>query len=376
MTSPSIENCIEADVAIIGAGPAGTAAALHLGQLGVHNVVLLDRHDFPRDKTCGSGVSPKGIAVLKKLGVWESVEPQAYPIRGLRLVTPGDREVFVSGGDSAAAVVCNRRTLDELLLKRAVSLGVRFVPHFNAQSLVMEGERVAGCTAADGRSVRARVVVVADGAHSRFTLERGDKSIYQAIMGWWDDVPFTEHHVELVFDKAVAPMYGWLFPEGGSRVNIGIVYPDDAHEKRARELFQAFLDKHYASRLRSARQVGKWQGHPVSYSYQIEKLTSPGRMVIGEAGRMTHPATAEGISQGMRTGIFAAEALRDLLVDKRDEAEAFASYESQCRRTFLASFLASKVWLKTVSSPALDWMVATMQRPGLKKAFGRVLAQM
>ncbi len=367
---------IEADVAIIGAGPAGTAAALHLGQLGVKNVVLLDRHDFPRDKTCGSGVSPKGISVLRELGVWEQVEPHAYPIRGLRLVTPGDREVFLSGGDSAAAVVCCRRTLDHLLVQRAQALGARFVPHFFAQELLEEGGRVVGCAAADGRTVRAKVTVVADGAHSRFAVERGQKALYQAIMGWWDGVPFTSHHVELVFDRMVSPMYGWLFPEGGERVNIGIVYPDDAHEKRARELFQAFLDKHYAARLRPARQVGKWQGHPVCYSYKIEKLSSPGRLVIGEAGRMTHPATAEGIYQGMRSGMLGAQALRALLTGEQEEAAAFAEYESRCRRAFLASFVASKVWLKTITSPALDWMVGTLQRPGLKKAFGRLMAQM
>ena len=75
-----------ADVAIIGAGPAGTAAAIHLGQLGAGNVILVDRHDFPRDKTCGSGVSPKGLDVLKALGVWDQVMPEAYWIKGLRLV--------------------------------------------------------------------------------------------------------------------------------------------------------------------------------------------------------------------------------------------------------------------------------------------------
>src|SRR5690606_16616408 len=65
----------ESDVVILGAGPAGTAAAVHLGALGVRSVALVDRHDFPRDKTCGSGVSPKGIKVLKELGVWSDVEP-------------------------------------------------------------------------------------------------------------------------------------------------------------------------------------------------------------------------------------------------------------------------------------------------------------
>ncbi len=372
MTAPRID----ADVAIIGAGPAGIATALHLGQLGVKNVVLLDRHDFPRDKTCGSGLSPKGIAVLKALGVWEQVESKSYPIHGLRLVTPGNREAFISGGEAAAAVICHRRTLDHLLLQRAQSLGTQFIPHFHAQELLKDDHRVVGVTAADGRSVRAKVTVVADGAHSRFTLERGPKALYQAIMGWWDDVPFTSNHVELVFDKSVAPMYGWLFPESPTRVNIGIIYPDEAHKKKARELLQAFLDKHYAKRLSAGRQVGKWQGHPVSYSHEISSLTSQGRIVVGEAGRMTHPATAEGIYQGMKSGMLAAEALKEVLTGELVEFDAFARYESRCRRTFWSSSLAARAWLNAVESPVLDAVVATAQKPAIKRVFGKLMAQM
>src|SRR5271170_7655713 len=84
-----ISSSMEAEVLIIGAGPAGTAAAIHLGQLGVTNVVLVDRLDFPRDKTCGSGVSPNGIATLRTLGVWAEVASHAYAIHGLRVVFAG-----------------------------------------------------------------------------------------------------------------------------------------------------------------------------------------------------------------------------------------------------------------------------------------------
>src|SRR6185436_15703399 len=122
--------CEMTSVAIIGAGPAGTAAAIHLGQLGVKDVVLVDRYDFPRDKTCGSGISPKGIETLKTLGVWEQVSAEAYGISGLRLVLPGGREVFASGGKEAAAIICCRRRFDHLLLERARALGVRFIPNF------------------------------------------------------------------------------------------------------------------------------------------------------------------------------------------------------------------------------------------------------
>lgn len=367
---------IQADVAIIGAGPSGTATAIHLGHLGVPNVVLLDRLDFPRDKTCGSAVSPKGLGVLKALGVWEEVEPHSYGIRGLRLVTSGGRDVVVSGGDRAAAIVCCRRTLDHLLLKRAVSLGVRFVPHFYAQELIEEDSRITGIHALDGREVRARFTIVADGAHSRLAINQKPKQIIQAIMGWWENLAFPPNRVEMIFDKAVRPYYGWLFPESDTRVNIGICYEDRDHSKNARKLFAEFLEKHYRTRLAGAVQIGDWKGHQISYTYKIERLWSPGRIITGEAGRMTHPATAEGIYQGMRAGMLAAEALREIILERDGEAEAFTRYESRCREAFQRSFRTARWWRAAVSTPVLDWAVALAQTRAARSAIAKVMAEM
>src|SRR5262245_44835023 len=141
------------DVLIIGAGPAGSAAAIRLGRLGVRNVVMVDRHDFPRHKTCGGGVSPKAIEILKYLGVWNDIAVDAYRIAGLRLVTPGGQEAYISGGESVAAIICQRRILDNSLLQSAVSLGACFIPRFEAQNLIFEGGRVGGVIARDGRAI-------------------------------------------------------------------------------------------------------------------------------------------------------------------------------------------------------------------------------
>jgi menaquinone-9 beta-reductase len=373
---------IEAEVAIIGAGPAGTAAAAHFGQLGVRDVVLVDRADFPRDKTCGSGISPKGIDTLKELGVWKQIEPHAYWINGIRLVTPGDLESWQSAGDKGAAVVCQRRVLDKLLLDRATERGVRFVPNFTANEVLSEGGRVVGFADRDGRQVRARYTLVAGGSHCKIGVEPGrPKRTIQAIMGWWEGVPFRPHHVEMIFDKMVMPYYGWLFPESETRVNIGITYEDGEPgsgemKQNARALFQRFLDKHYAARLANATQLGAWKGHPIVYSYEIGKLTAPGKMVIGEAGLMTHPATAEGIYQGMRSGMLAAEAVRDVILRGRDEAAAMAEYEQRCRKAFQLSFWGGALFRAAVKTPLLDWIVRASTNPRVASATAKLMAQM
>lgn len=369
---------VHANVAILGAGPAGAAAAAHLGTLGVRNVMLVDKHDFPRDKTCGSGVSPRGIATLKELGVWHEVEPHAYWIKGIRLVTPDGHDTVQSAGDVAAAIVCQRRVLDHVLVKKAVSRGAKLLPDFHVVEALSEGERTVGIRAADGREVRAKLVMIAGGSHCRVGLpEVRPRKIIQAIMGWWDDVPFRANHVEMIFDRALVPYYGWLFPEGERRVNVGITYEEKEGDKRnARTLFKEFLDRHYAERLAGATQVGPWKGHPITWSYGIESLTAPGRIVIGEAGLMTHPATAEGIYQGMRSGMLGAEAIADVLVHGRSEADAFAQYERRCREQFQLSFWGGGVFRRIVRHGGLDRMVALGETPLVQSATARLMAQL
>jgi 2-polyprenyl-6-methoxyphenol hydroxylase-like FAD-dependent oxidoreductase len=94
---------IHADVGIIGAGPAGLATAVHLGQLGIDRVVIVDRAYFPRDKTCGSAISPKGCKILEALGVGPSVTQQSYAIAGMRLVTPRGHDAIMSSPQDVAA---------------------------------------------------------------------------------------------------------------------------------------------------------------------------------------------------------------------------------------------------------------------------------
>ncbi len=359
------EKTLEADVVIVGAGPAGTAMAAHLGQIGVANVTLLDKHDFPRDKTCGSGVSPKGIQVLRDLGLWEEVKKEAYAIQGLRLVTPQGVESYLSGGAKADAVVCQRRVLDHLILKKALAGGVRFEPNFNVDKLIEEQGRVVGVTGKDGRSVRAKYTIIAGGTHcsishgptgaptrGKLVPERRPRKMIQAIMGWWDNVPFRENFLEMVYDPEVVPYYGWLFPESPTRVNIGITYEDPNGKRNARELFAGFLDRQYKDRLAGATQVGGWKGHPVAYSYDIEGLTSPGRFVIGESGLLTHPATAEGIYQGMKSGMLAAESVRDILVRGVPEVTAFAEYERHVKEVFRLSFIGGGIFRRLMKTPA------------------------
>jgi geranylgeranyl reductase family protein len=362
---------------VIGAGPAGSATALRLAQLGVNDVTIVDLHDFPRHKTCGSGLSPRAIRTLEQLGVWPSVEPIAYPISGLRLVTPGGHETYLSAGDKAQAAICLRHDLDYEIHKRSLEQGVRFMPGFVASEPILRADdRWAGVRAKDGREVRADWVVVANGAHSRFSTCDGPKHTIHTIMGWWENVEYRPHTLEMIWDELTLPYYGWLFPETSTRVNIGITYEDNLKLKNARRMFEMFLRKHYGQRLRGATALGKWKGHPIVYTYRTGSLSSPGRVVVGEAGRMTHPATGEGISQAMRSGMYAAEAIAQICAGAVTERQVLARYERRCASGFLPSFWAGGLFRGVLRTPLLDYVVKAKNMPALEAATARVLAHM
>ncbi len=309
--------------------------------------------------------------------MWEDIERLAYPISGIRLVTPGKRDIFLDApGGKPQAVICLRRDMDYQIFKAARDAGVTFLPNFRAKEPIVEDGRWRGIRAADGRTVRARYSVIANGAHSKWGADLGPKREIRAIMGWWKNVPFRPKAIEMIFDRMLEPYYGWLFPETEERVNIGITYEDRDGKHNARELFQRFLDAYYADRLAEAEQVGAWKGHPIVYTYRIAHLHSPGRVVVGEAGRMTHPATGEGISFGMRSGIWAADALRDVIERKVPENVAMQLYTARCAAAFSPSFWAGGAFRRLLKTGVLDRAVDLAQTKTVQEIMRRFLSHL
>lgn len=364
------------DVVIVGAGPAGASAAVALAQRGVKDILLLDRATFPREKTCGSGLSPNAIALAEELGIGGDLRRQAVKIESVKIVTPAGRSMVLSS--NASAVILLRREFDHLLLERARALGASFEGGVRATTLLREGDRVVGVRMADGREIRARFVLCADGAHSIFSTDPRPKRSISTLMGWWDGADFVPGQIEMIFDRNVAPLYGWLFPEGGARVNIGICMEgqEEGGEKagrNVRDVFARFLADHYEARLRGAVPVGKLKGHPIVYTTWVGHNTAPGALYVGEAARVTHNATGEGISQAMQCGIFAAEAVSAVLAGRADEAAAWRAYVWRHRRRFTAGFFAGHALRAIIRSPVLDGVAALYNQPAIRRNVVRVL---
>ncbi len=362
---------MDTEILIVGAGPSGAAAAVRLGQLGIQDVLLVDRDGFPRNKTCGSGLSPAALHVAEALGLGAELRKRANPIVTVRFVTPSGEELRVPA--NSAAVVLLRREFDNLLVERARALGVRFRGRWRAMEAIEENGRVAGVRGLEGEEIRARWTLFADGAHSLFSKDDRERRHIDALMGWWEGPDFEHGRLDMVFDPELSPLNGWLFPETATRVNIGIcVDAQDEYGRKVprdlRALFRAFLDRRFASELRTARQIGSWKGHPIVHTTWIANVSRPGALLIGEAARLTHNGTGEGISQAMQSGVFAADALATVVRGQADEPAAWRAYLSALRRRFTPEFAAGHLLRELVADGMLDRLARTYNSESFQRA--------
>ena len=373
---------------IIGAGPGGGAAAVRLLQRGVRDVVLVDKDRFPREKTCGSALSPNGLKLTDELGVGDEVRRLGYVINSLRIKTPGNREMQLS--TEQAAIVLLRKHFDNLLVAEAQRLGADFRPAWKASELIHEGGRVVGVRSRD-EELRADYVLCADGAHSIFSWDERPKRTISTLMGWWEDLAFQPGTMEMIFDKHLSPLYGWMFPESENRVNIGICMDGEEdsalareHDGRkkttrnVREVFDRFLDDHFRDRLAGARQIGKLKGHPISYTTWIKDCAGEGVLYLGEGARITHNATGEGIYQAMQSGVYAADAIADVVAGSASEKQAWSRYLWKNRQRFTFGFVMGHVLRGALKTPLFDAIAVGYNTPLVRKlatwAVGSALA--
>jgi menaquinone-9 beta-reductase len=307
------------DAVIVGAGPAGSTAALCLARAGAR-VALVDRRAFPRDKACGDLVGPRGVRMLAELSV---VPTDARAVGDMIVVGPSGRRALLPtspGQDYPGhALAISRLTLDRLLLEAAVDAGACLVRDL---FLDLAGDRraVTGVRLATGGELRADVVVGADGATSRVAGAAGLVDAGRALWGFalrsYLDVPVDLPHILLWEPEPwqLFPGYGWLFPTAGGQANVGLGLAVGPHRLLARQAGERFDDFcEYLRRLgllpaatgTAATRLGGWLKMGV-----VGTVPARGRvLLVGDAAGLINPLQGEGIAQAMLSGQSAAAAI-------------------------------------------------------------------
>jgi geranylgeranyl reductase family protein len=334
------------DLAVVGAGPAGAAAAL--GALAVDptlRVALLDRAEFPRDKPCGDGVAPQALDVLAGVGVVGLLDDRV-PVTRLRLMRDG---VFAERSMTRPAYVVPRTVLDGRLHRAACAAGA--VPVRHRARAVAERTRTVEL---DG-GVEARLVVAADGVHSEVRrslgLPRGPVAV--ALRGYAPTPPGRAGVQVIAFGTRRQPAYAWSFDRGDGLANVG--YGElltSRHSPPTRAGLLAGLEALLPGASRGAE---AWRGHPLPLStYRPLRLGRGRTLLAGDAAALVNPLTGEGIYYALATGLLAGRSAA-LALRADDGRSALTRYTSAARallaRHLRHTALASRLCL---AGPVLD----------------------
>ena len=333
------------DVLVVGAGPAGSAAALTLARGGL-SVVLVDQHAFPRDKVCGDALIPDAHNALRKLGVQGAVMALAQPVANVGCIGPRGGRVDVPG----SLAVLPRKQLDHVLCRAAVEAGARMFAPLRFMAPIEEGGQVVGAKLqhADAtHTLRARWLVLASGAVPQALLAAGMSQRHTpsgvALRGYVknDAMVGRVTALEIVWHRALTPGYGWIFPCRDGVFNIGVGIADSHAEHRngklakkeinLRQVMDDFQNVYAPARelMRGGTLLGPMKGAPLRCTLEGARFTRPGLIVTGEAAGSTYSFTGEGIGKALETGIHAAEAVLAGQARGASDAEVRADYEAR-----------------------------------------------
>lgn len=406
----------EADVIVVGAGPAGSTTAFYLAQSGL-NVLLLEKSSFPREKVCGDGLTPRAVKALVGMGINVSEQDGWVRNKGLRVIGAGRRlelpwpELTSYPG---YGLVRTRHDLDESLARRAQQAGAKLLEDVTVTGPVIDERtgQITGVTARAGgaggaasagdgsdgehgteRAYTARAVVAADGNSSRLSLamglrKRDDRPLGVAVRTYYrsprHDDDYLESWLDLWDGDRLLPGYGWIFGMGDGTSNVGLGLLNTS---------AAFGHTDYQALLR------RWlKGMPAEWGFTEENRTQPirgaalpmgfnrtphyhrGLLLAGDAGGMVNPFNGEGIAYAMESGEILARTITQALArTRRTETErVLAGYPQALRDAYGGYYTLGRVFVKAIGQPGLMRFATKhgMSRPALMRFAIKLLANL
>lgn len=391
----------EADVIVVGAGPAGATTAFYLAQSGL-DVLLLEKSRFPREKVCGDGLTPRAVKSLIGMGISVTEQDGWVRNKGLRVIGAGMRlempwpELSRYPG---YGLVRTRHDMDEALARRAQQAGARLHEGVTVTGPVRHERtgRITGVVArpegGDECRYAARVVVAADGNSSRLSVamglrKRDDRPLGVAVRTYYKsprhDDDYLESWLDLWDGDRLLPGYGWIFGMGDGTSNVGLGLLNTS---------AAFGHTDYQALLR------KWlKGMPAEWGFTEENRAAPvrgaalpmgfnrtpqyhqGLLLAGDAAGMVNPFNGEGIAYAMESGEILARTITQALGrGRRAETErVLAGYPHALSQEYGGYYTLGRVFVKLIGKPGLMRFVTKhgMSRPALMRFALKLLANL
>ena len=394
----------DADVIVVGAGPAGSSAAYWLATAGL-DVVLLEKTSFPREKVCGDGLTPRGTRALVDMGIDVSEANGWVHNRGLRVIGGGQRlhldwpelTTFPPFG-----LVRPRADLDALLANQAVKAGARLYEQTSVTEPILDStgriNGVQGHTVDKKKvSFRAPLVLTCEGVSGKLAqrvgVHRNDKRpLGVAVRRYYTSPKTNDDYLESWLElwdgkpgeSTLLPGYGWIFGMGDGTVNVGLgVLNSSAGFGKTdyRALLTRWLD-HTPEEwgLREPNATAPTRGAALPMGFNRTPHYVDGLLLVGDAGGSVNPFNGEGIPYAMESGKFAAEAVVQALArpDGPSRELALAGYPKRMREEWGAYYRLGALFVKLIGNPAVMRACTRhgLPHPGLMRLVLKLLANL
>jgi geranylgeranyl reductase family protein len=311
------------DVLIVGAGPAGTAAAIELGRSGLA-VAVLEKAKFPRDKTCGDALSVDVINQLSLLAPELATSFQRFesktPSFGVSIYSPGHHRIdipFIYKGVKSAGYICKRLDFDNLLLEYLKKFpSVQVFENCKVEIVEAQYEKIAVQTSLGIFS--GKMLIGADGARSivakKLALHKTDKEHNSAgLRIYYEGITsfHPENFIELYFFREILPGYLWIFPLPGNKANVGIGMLSSVISKKNIDLKNVLkrlltTDPRFKERFKNAQPLETVKGYNLPLGSKKRNLSGDHFLLTGDAASLIDPFSGEGIANAIRSGRVAA----------------------------------------------------------------------
>jgi geranylgeranyl reductase family protein len=365
------------DVVIVGGGPSGSACAYWLSQAG-WSVCLIEKKHFPREKTCGDGLTPRSVYQLAEMGLEGIVAANGHKYKGLRGFGFGasldlewpEHPVFPNYG-----YTITRFNLDGLVAENAEKHGADVLNGAEALELVDANDSpIGGLKSAAGvvvkdkdtgatSEIRGKFIVAADGQNSRLGRDLGvtrNRSwpMGMALRGYYTsdrhDEPWIDSHLDIRdTNGVVVPGYGWIFPLGDGRVNVGVGLLSTGgawkgvNTTKLQEYFVAQVADEWG--LSEETCLGAPTGGRLPMGMSIGPRHGENTLVIGDASGMVNPFNGEGIAYGYESGRLAASVLGEALL--KDDATLLPMYDERLEAAYGDYFRVARAFVRLISEP-------------------------